>query len=458
MTGWLILVGLNHKTAPIEVRERLSVSRDRLPSALAELRTGFGLDEVVLLCTCNRTEVYAVAGGRPGPSPVSVLASLATAAPTARADVGRAGEGLESHLYSYADLAAARHLFRVACGLDSLVLGESEILGQVKDAYDAARAAGTTGPLCHALFQGALRAGARARSETSISSLAVSVPYVSLGLARKVFADLAGKRALLVGTGDIGRVALRHLAESGLREIVAANRTLERAEAALTELELGERRAGGDGPALQLRAVTLDALAAELGRADIVLVCSQAPGYVIDAQTAGAALAARRGRPLLLIDLGVPRQVDPELGAREGVYLFNLDDLEGVVQANLAERQREAAKVERIVTDEVGRLDAWLRRRRAAPVIRSLYERAEAIRQEELRRALQALGSPSDQDREVLAAFSRRLTNRLLDFPTVTLRELAVQPEGTPLGEALGRVLRGELAPGRDRFGRGGSG
>lgn len=452
MTTLLLLAGLNHKTAPVEIREKVAVPGWRLAQTLAGLKADRGLDEVAVLSTCNRTEVYTVIARPTAPDGLSAASLLTELMSPAHAEA--TPPDVAAHLYGLNNLEAAGHLFRVACGLDSLVLGESEILGQVKAAYDAACTARTAGPVCHALFQGALRTGARARSETSISACAVSIPYVSLGLARKVFADLAGKRALLVGTGEIGRVALRHLAESGLGEVVAANRTLDKAERALAELELGS---AGNGCPVRFRAVTLDGIPEAMAQADIVLACSEAPHYVINPGTVARVIGARRGRPLLLVDLGIPRQIDPALGRQEGVYLFDLDDLESVVQANLEERRREAGKVEKIIADEVGRFDAWRRRRRAVPVIRSLHERAEAIREEELERFLSALGSVSAQDRAVVEAFSRRLTNRLLDYPTVTLRELAVQPDGTPVADLFGRVLRGELAPRRDRFGGGGT-
>lgn len=456
MTAGLVLAGLNHKTAPVKVREKVAVPGRRLPGTLADLKITFGLDEVVLISTCNRTEIYAVLAQPPaavaeeaeGQVPpalpgVDLLGRLVATSPGApEAASGPAGD-LAGHLYTLTGLEAAGHLFRVASGLDSLVLGESEIVGQVRAAYEAACGARTAGPVSHALFQSALRAGGRARTETTIGACAVSVPYVALGLARKVFDDLGGKKALLVGAGEIGRVALRHLVDAGLGEIVAANRTAKKADQALAEV----------GPGPRTRAVALEAVPETLAEVDIVLACTDAPGFVIGPESATRAVAARRGRPLLLIDLGVPRQVDPALAAREGVYLFNLDDLEGVAQANLEERRREAVKVERIVAEEVERFDAWRRRHKAAPVIRRFRERAEEIRDEELRRVLSSLTSLSARDRELVEAFGRRLTNRLLDYPTATLRELSAQPNGTTAVDLFGRALSRGLATRRDKGG-----
>lgn len=427
------MVGLNHRTARLEIRERVAVEGQRLPETLRSLKAAEALDEVAVLSTCNRSEVYAVVGGPSLSDPGRLLAALSRPGPDSPPDFG-------PHLYKLEGLEAAAHLFRVAAGLDSLVLGESEVLGQVKAAYEAARRAGTAGPVLHALFQGALRAGSRARTETAIAASAVSVPYVSLSLARKVFDELAGKAALLIGTGDIGRVALRHLVEAGLGEIVAANRTLERAVSALAALGPEE---DGERSRVRRRAVTLDRIPEVLGGVDVVLACSEAPDYVVRPEDIQAALRARRGRPLLLIDLGVPRQIDPALARREGVYLFDLDDLEAVVAANVEERRREALQVERIVQEEVERFDAWRRGRRAVPLIRRLRESAEAIRAEELGKVLDHLETATPRERELVAEFSRRLTRRLLDYPTVTLRELAVQPDGTPVADFIGRVLDG---------------
>lgn len=444
MTARLLVAGLNHRTAPVEVREKVAVPGWRLKATLRDLQEACG-GEVVILSTCNRAEVYAVTDQSlpdcscpPRGEPAALVARLAG---TDDSGAPPAAEALLQHVYAYCDAEAVSHLYRVASGLDSMVLGETEILGQVKDLYEAACAAGTAGPTLHALFQGALRVGARARTETNISANAVSVPYVALGLARKVFADLSGRNALLIGTGDIGRVALRHLVEAGLGGIVAANRTLERAEEALSSLDVGT--------SVRCRAADLTALPQLLASSDIVVACSEAPHYILGPADLKAA-APRRRHPLLLIDLGVPRQIDPALGAREDVYLFNLDDLEGAVQANIEERRREAVKVERMVAEEVERFEAARRRKMAAPVIRHFRARAETIRTEEVERALGDLGPVSPRDRELLEAFSRRLTNRILDLPTVTLRELVAQRDGTAVLDVVGRVLHGELAVRRE--------
>ncbi len=454
MTARLLLVGLNHRTAPLEVRERVAVAGWRLPGALRDLSASAGLDEAVILSTCNRTELYAVDSAPPGPAPTAseaagLLARLDATEPPGGHPSAATRAALAGHTYALSDHEAAGHLFRVACGLDSLVLGESEILGQVKAAYEAACKAGTAGPMIHAAFQTALRVGARARAETNIGANAVSVPSVALGLARKVFASLKGKKALLIGTGEIGRVALRHLLEAGLGEVVAANRTLARAEEALAALDPGDHP--GRGPSRVVRrAVPLEAVRDVLTSVDIVVACSEAPHYVVGPGEVSPVAASRRGRPLLLIDLGVPRQIDPALAGRNGLYLFDLDDLEGVVQANLEERRREAEKVERLVAEEVERFRGWCRRQEATPVIKRFRARAEEIRAEELERLLDSLESASPRDRELLAAFSRRLTNRILDYPTVTLRELATEPGGTAAIDVFGRILRGSLAPRRE--------
>jgi glutamyl-tRNA reductase len=393
----LLVIGLNHTTAALDLRGRLALADARLASALQALRDY--AREGVILSTCNRTEVYALTGHQ-ATGARSVKRFLTDQSGVSAAE-------LESHLYAYHGAEAARHLCRVAAGLDSMILGEPQILGQVVDAHEAALAAGAAGPALTRLFQTAIGAGKQARTDTAIARNAVSLGHAAVELARGIFGGLTGRTALVVGLGQIGRDSARNLADHGAR-LVVVNRTYERAAAWAAEVG-AEARPWAELPA---------ALAA----ADIVLSGTAAEEPVIGASVVAAALKARRGQPLLLIDQAVPRDIEPAAGRLPNVFLYDMDRLQEICRANMAERGREVEKVEAIAAAAVERYAEWLEERRVAPTIAALRDQAERIRQGELEKALSRLPHLDERERSAVVALSHAIVNKLLHTPSTRLK------------------------------------
>ena len=414
----LLVLGLNHRTAPIEVRERIVFDAERLPGALASLAALPGAAEALIVSTCNRTELYCA-----GAAAETLSGWLVTES---------GGDGaLAGCLYRIEGADAVRHAFSVAAGLDSLVLGEPQILGQFKDAYRAAQRAGTAGALLNRLFQTTFAVAKRVRTETAIGASAVSVASAGIRLARRVFSGFERHTALLVGAGEMIELTARHLHAQKIGRLIIANRSTSRAE----------RIAEG----LPASVIRLDALAAHLAQADIVVSSTARPGFVIGLEDARRALEERRHRPMLMLDLAVPRDIDPAIAALEDVYLYSIDDLREVVEENVKAREAEAADARRIIDGEVDAFMSGLRVREAVPAIRELRGQAEAARDAllaEARRQL-AAGQPPDGVVEQLAA---ALTNRLLHAPSAALREAAENGD-TSLAEAALRLFRGGREP-----------
>jgi glutamyl-tRNA reductase len=378
----LDLVGISHHRTPVEVRERVAFDLEEAAALARELAGADG--EVVVLSTCNRTEVYAVGADAERPFREA---------------------GVESVVYRLHDEAAALHLFRVAAGLDSMVLGEGEILGQVRQAFEA----GAAGPLLDRLFRQALHAGKKVRTQTAIAESPASVSAAAAALAQQVFGDLEGRRIVLVGAGKVSEQAARNLLSRGAEISVVANRTLDRAQALAAEL--------GAEP------VGMDALARELERADVLLASTSAPGYVLTA----ADVPPRRGRPLFLIDLAVPRDLDPAIHELEDCYLYDIDDLQAVVAESLAGRRREAERGEGLVAAEAERFRAWQASLDVVPAIASLRARAEEIRAAELEKLGRRL---SDDERAAVESATAQIVNKLLHLPIVRMKEAAVTADG----------------------------
>ena len=414
----LLVLGLNHRTAPIEVRERIVFDAERLPRALSALAALPGLSEAVVVSTCNRTELYCVG---------------AAAEPLAGWLVAESGgdAAIADCLYRIEGPEAVRHLFSVAAGLDSLVLGEPQILGQLKDAYRAAQRSGTAGAELNALFQTGFAVAKRVRTETAIGASAVSVASAGIALARRVFAGFERRTALLVGAGEMIELAARHLHAQGIGSLIIANRSTARAE----------RIAEG----LPASVIRLDALAAHLPQADIVVSSTARPGHVITLADVTAALEARKRRPMFMLDLAVPRDVDPAVGSLEDVYLYTIDDLRQVVDENLKAREAEAAVARRLIDEDVASFMTGRKVRDAVPVIRELRSHGEALRDAALAEARRQLaaGRPAD---EVLAQLAATLTNRLLHAPSAALREAAEQGDAS-LADAAARLFRSGRDP-----------
>lgn len=415
----LVIVGLSHKTAPVEVRERLNFPAADLLPALGELKRLDGVAEGLILATCNRVEVVTRAED-------DVDAAPALAGFLARSRYFDPAE-LQKYLYSHSSRDALRHLFRVASSLDSMIVGEPQILGQVKQAYALAKAAGTIGGLLEEVLTRAFAVAKRVRTETGIAASAVSVSYAAVELARKIFGDLKGKTILVVGAGKMSELAAKHLLKNGAASILVTNRTYERAE------ELARVFSG--------KAIRFEQLADYIPLADIIITSSAAPHFLIHKQDGPRFLAARKNRPMFFIDIAVPRNVDPAINQLDNLFLYDIDDLQHVIEANLRERMKEAARAEQIVEHEVDRLLERLKTLDVVPTILSLQERLEAIRQGELERARRRLGTLAPDQEEALDQMTRAIVNKILHSPITQLKSVAQQPDGLRFIEFVRRVF-----------------
>ena len=384
----VVVIGASHRSVPVELRERLA---DIPPEAVT------GAAEVVVVSTCNRVELY-LAGDDPDELAEAAFAAIdpEVAALAFRAD----------------DQAAALHLCRVASGLDSLVPGESQILGQVRDAYEAGQQAGTVGPMLHRLFRHALRAGKRARTDTAIAESPASVSSAAVELVERVFGDLSSCRVLVLGAGKMGTLTVLSLRARGVEDVVVAD-----------------------------RAVVRDALVPELARADIVVCATGSRDPVVTVDDVRAARRARRGRPIFFVDIAVPRDVQPDVNEVDGCYLYDIDDLERVVTATVAGRAAEAARAEDIAAREATEFRAWQLALDVAPAIASLHEAAERIRRDELARAERRLGPLSAEQRRAVEALTSQIVAKLLHAPTIRLKEAAVAAEGPGYAAAVRRLF-----------------
>ncbi len=410
----LTLVGLNHTTAPVEIRERLAVPEAQLPEVLARLVRLPGVAEACALSTCNRVEVIvAVQAVQRAEAAVHALIQWQGVDPSL----------VTSSLYRLEEAAAARHLFRVAAGLDSLVLGEPQILGQVKTAYAAALRARTAGPHLSRLFHTVFRVAKRIRTETGLGAQAVSVGHAAVSLARRIFDDLTTKRVLVLGAGEMAEITARHLLASGVRDVTVASRTAERARALATAL-------GG-------RMLPFEEMTRGVGEADIVVASTGATAPIVHAGMVSELMRARRQKPLFFIDIAVPRNVDPHVHDLPNVYLYDIDDLKAVVEEGLTHRQREAGRAERIVDEELDAFVRGVRHRDVVPTVVALRRRFEAIRQAEIARMASALRDLTPEQRLAVERLTEGLLGKLLHPPTATLKRLAEDAEGPLYAEAL---------------------
>ena len=414
----LSLVGLSHHTAPIEVRERLHFPEKDLPAALHALVERDAVEEAIILSTCNRVEILArLADDADARSLLGDFLSRQRRVPR---------DLLDKHLYHHSQREAVRHIFRVAASLDSMIVGEPQVLGQVKAAYATGRAVGTVGGILDAVLAHAFATAKKVRTETGVASSAVSVSYAAVELARKIFGSLEGKTVFLIGAGKMSELAARHLRRSGARAIFVANRTLARAEELAKEL-------GGE-------TVRFDELLNFISRADIVISSTGAPVYIIKKEHGARFLAERRNRPMFFIDIAVPRDIDPALNKLNNIFLYDIDDLQQVVEANLRQRRREALRAEEIVEREVDRLLGRLKRLEVAPTIAALQEHLHGIRQQELERA--RLRDLSPEQHTAVEEMTRRLVNKILHGPIAELKRLPQEPNGLKLTEFARRLFR----------------
>ena len=416
----IVLVGMNHRSAPLEIRERLSISCEEDSSPVREVLKIPDVLEVLYLSTCNRVEVLARVEDRDGA--VKSLKGFVFS------HGNLSEEELERCLYVYSGEEAVRHLFRVASSLDSMVIGEPQILGQVKDAYSRCVDQNASGIILNRLLHHAFRTAKRVRTETGIANNAVSVGFAAVELAKKIFGDLKGKTALLIGAGEMSELAARHLVNQGVSKIIVANRTFERA------VKLANDFHGTP--------VGFDRMEEKLQQADIVISSTGSPGYVITRGVAAAALHRRKSRLMFFIDIAVPRDIDPEVGGIDNVYLYNIDDLQGVVDANLKSRLKEAQKAEEVVREEVRKFVTWYQTLEAVPTIRQLKEKMDGIVKGELERAPRWIKDLDEEGKKEIEILISSVLNKVLHDPITGLKEETCEDGGLSYIAAIRRLFR----------------
>lgn len=402
----ILLYGMNHSSAPIELRERVAVPSGQLVDAVRRLVRLDSIEEGLILSTCNRTELLAK--GRDETAGRALKEFLLEERRVTE-------EELEQHCYLYAGREAVRHIFRVASSLDSMVLGEAQILGQVKEAYGAATEAGGLRTILDALMQRAFSVAKKVRTDTGIARSPVSIAHAAAGLARDIFGDLQEKAILVLGAGEMGRLAARHLSHGGVRSIVVVNRSFQGA------VELARELGGRPSP--------FDRLLEEMELADIVIASTSAPHHVVRYEDGVRLKRARRGRPLFLVDIAVPRDIDPRINELENVYLYDIDELGEVVQRTLEARRKEAVCAEAIVERETTAYVSWLRTLQVAPTIVDLRTRLHGMAERELHRFHGRLASLTPEQRNVVKEITRALINKVLHQPIQSLKRSAARPE-----------------------------
>ncbi len=403
-----IVIGLNHKTAPVDVREKLAFPQKVLGEALAKLKNTPYVEGCAILSTCNRTEVYAaVTDAEKGLMGVQKFLS---------AHAGLEMAEIRKYLYSRTLYEAVRHLFRVAAGLDSMVLGETQILGQVREAYQWACEYGASNNVLNSFFQQSVTVGKRVRTETDIDRHAVSISYAAIELAKQVFGDLTGKSTLVIGAGEMSELTLKHLIANGVSTVKVANRSYDRAVCLAGQF-------GGE-------AVRFERMFDNMAEADIVVSCTAATHCIIYSEDMERVMAARGGRTIFMIDIALPRDIDPLVGSISGVHLYDIDSLQHVVDQNLDDRRREAVKAEKIIEEEIDQFLKWLSTLFVVPTVVALKEKGEAIKEAELNRALNRLGNISDRERKIISSLANSIVNQLLHEPITQLKELATTHQG----------------------------
>ncbi|MEE9614507.1 MAG: glutamyl-tRNA reductase [Thermodesulfobacteriota bacterium] len=404
----IVIVGLNHKTASIEIREKISFPEDSIGGPLKALVGPYGLNEAAIISTCNRVEVIGVARDiEKGVWEIKRFLSEHHSIPL---------EELDEALYAHSGEDAVRHMFRVAASLDSMVMGEPQILGQVKDAYSLAVHSDAAGTVINKLFHKAFSVAKRIRTETKIGSSAVSISFAAVELAKKIFGDLTGRGAMLVGAGEMAELAAKHLLNSGVRELMIANRTYERAVNMAREFNA--------------TAIMFREFPHYLKDVDIVIASTAAPKFIIRPDDVRDVLEERRQRPMFFMDISVPRNIDPLVNNVDNAYVYDIDDLQGVVAANMKERAREAEQAETIITEEIGSFYRWVKSLDVVPTIIALRRSFEEIRKSELDKALPRLEGASEKDREALDAMTRAIVNKILHNPVTHLKREANKVEG----------------------------
>jgi glutamyl-tRNA reductase len=414
----IFVAGLNHNTADVEVREKVAFNGARFEEGLRRFRELPDIEEAMILSTCNRVELYAhVKDTRKASESIKGFLSEFH-------HVNRIS--LDKALYIYDDIHAIRHIFRVASSLDSMVIGEPQILGQLKEAFEIALEKKTTGILLNKLMKKAISVAKRVRSETKIAENAVSISFAAVELAKKIFADLSGKVFMLLGAGDMAELAAKHLMSNGVKEVIIANRSFERA------CDLSKEFNG--------RPVKLDDFLREIVHADIVICSTGAPNYILMKDQMQKVMRERKQRPVFLIDISVPRNIDPKINDLDNVYLYNIDDLQGIVDANMFERKKEAEKAEKIIEEEIEPFLKWLSSLDSVPTIVALREKAEEIKKEEFEKLMNRFPEMEDKQKNAIECMASAIINKLIHPPTKALKE---DPENKDLLIAIIKKLYG---------------
>ena len=411
----LALVGLSHKTAPVEIRERLAFSNDALRSALTSLVDRRRVNEAMILSTCNRVEVVAES-----PDDRLIRDFICEFHQISH-------DSVSTHLYSYRNVEAIRHVFRVTASLDSMVIGEPQILGQVKEAFRIAMDAGTVGMHLSALMNRAFAVAKKVRSETGISQSAVSVSYAAVELARKIFGDLSGKTVMIIGASKMGELAAKHLRRAGASSVLVTNRTFERA------VELAKVFEGA--------AVPFEHFTDHMTGADIVITSTGAPHFIIGRNLAEQVIHRRKNKPIFFIDIAVPRDIDPAVNQIDNAFLYDIDDLQQVIDANLKERFKEAMRAEQIVDDEVEAFCLKVQTRDVVPTIVQLRESLEKVRRDEIERNRRHLKDLSPEQQAAVDQITKSIVNKILHPPIEQLKQMAHDPQGADLADLIRKIF-----------------
>ncbi|WP_040950165.1 glutamyl-tRNA reductase [Gorillibacterium massiliense] len=413
----ILAVGLNYRTAPVEIREQFAIAAEEMPLALRELKMTTSVLECVIISTCNRTEIYLVVDRN------QMCGHHIRAYMEKRFGVSR--EAFNPYLYFMEDGEAIRHLFRVSCGLDSMIIGETQILGQVRDAFLLAQREQATGTLFNRIFKQAITVGKRAQTETAIGENPVSVSYAAVELGKRIFGQFEGKTVLLIGAGKMSELTAKHLNAGGAEKILVVNRTAEKAR------ELAGKMNGV--------AFSLEQLPQALAMADIVISSTGSQEVVISKEMVAAVLPARRNRPLFMIDIAVPRDIDPGIAELADVFLYDIDDLETMVAGNLEERRKEAAVIEKMIAEEYEAYDLWYRTLGVAPVIQALQTKASRIHEDTLDSMLKKLPSLTEREETIIRRLTKSMLNQMMRDPILRVKEMAGERDGA---EALDMFVK----------------
>ena len=415
----IVTIGLNHKTATVEIREKLSFPDETIGAALGKLSSAYGVNEAVIISTCNRVEVIGVCPDiEKGAWEIKRFLSEYHSIPL---------DELDEHLYVHSGADAVRHCFRVSAGLDSMVMGEPQILGQVKDSFSLAVHHNAAGTVINKLFHKAFNVAKRIRTETKIGTSAVSISYAAVELAKKIFGDITGKTAMLIGAGEMAELAAKHLLNSGVRELLVANRTYERAVNMAKEF---------NGTAVMFREFPHF-----LKDADIVIASTAAPKFIVRPDDLDDVMQARKNKPMFFIDIAVPRNIDPLVNNIDNAYVYDIDDLQGVVQANLRERVKEAEQAETIIREELVTFHRWVKSLDVVPTIIALKQNFERIRKGEVDRALTELGGLTEKDRQVLESMTSAIVKKILHNPVTHLKKESNNVDGDFYIDAARRLF-----------------